>query len=164
MTTLGTRLRRYRIQAQLSQAQLALGIVSPSMLSRIESDARRPSRQTLIALAERIGVRAEELEGDDPCAVGRDRTRTLVELGEQLLLDEEYEEAERLASRVIHEPADARRRSSALRIRARARAGQGRNTHARSDLERALHLAHTNGHVDLALGIAVDLRDLGLAS
>ncbi|MGZ4031308.1 MAG: helix-turn-helix domain-containing protein [Tumebacillaceae bacterium] len=61
MTTLGIRLRTLRHQAGMSQNALAQGLVTKSMISQIESDKARPSRQLLAALAERLGVSLDQL-------------------------------------------------------------------------------------------------------
>jgi HTH-type transcriptional regulator, quorum sensing regulator NprR len=50
-----------RLQAGLSQNALAQGLVTKSMISQIESDKARPSRQLLASLAERLGVTLEHL-------------------------------------------------------------------------------------------------------
>lgn len=62
---LGERLRRYRADKRVSQAELARQAdVSPAYLSELESGAgRRPSGRVLLALAEALGVSIGELLG-----------------------------------------------------------------------------------------------------
>ena len=157
--TFASRLLELRLAAGLSQAYLARGLMSTSHLSRLETGARRPSPQTIAALAERLGVDPESLAGPE-APVGRHRLPCIEELGERLLRAREYAMAEDLASRVIHAAGDAGRRARALRIRAMARAGQGRLVAATRDLEHALRLAREHGHVDVAVVAALHLRDL----
>lgn len=58
---LGTRIRRARLAAGLTQGQLADGLVSAAYVSRIEVGNRRPDTTLLQRLAERLGTTAEEL-------------------------------------------------------------------------------------------------------
>ena len=62
---LGERLRKYRAEKRVSQAELARRAdVSPAYLSELESGAgRRPSGRVLLALAEALGVTIAELLG-----------------------------------------------------------------------------------------------------
>jgi transcriptional regulator with XRE-family HTH domain len=64
---LGERLRRYRAEKQVSQAELARRAeVSPAYLSELESGAgRRPSGRILLALAQALGVTIADLLGRD---------------------------------------------------------------------------------------------------
>lgn len=54
--TLGQRLRRYRLDAGLTQRQLADGLpkVTGAYVSRIEDGSREPSLRALIALASKL--------------------------------------------------------------------------------------------------------------
>lgn len=79
--TFGARLRAAREAAGLSQVQLACGIVNPSHLSLIERDLRRPSPQTVAALALRLGVWPATLVGDDPAVLGRHKVEPIATLG-----------------------------------------------------------------------------------
>jgi transcriptional regulator with XRE-family HTH domain len=68
--TVGQRVRRLRLAADLTQRQLAEGLdrVGYAFISRIEADARRPSDRTIRQLAARLGVTPLELETGDPDA------------------------------------------------------------------------------------------------
>ena len=57
----GGRLRQVRLNAGLSQADLALGLMSPSHISLMESGRRSPSPELLEQLSERLGVTPEYL-------------------------------------------------------------------------------------------------------
>jgi transcriptional regulator with XRE-family HTH domain len=61
-TTIGARVREIRRRKNLSQAQLVHGLsLSVSYVSLIESGRRRPSREVLDALAERLGCSVDYL-------------------------------------------------------------------------------------------------------
>src|SRR4051794_39336537 len=66
----GRRVRDLRRRRGLKQAELAAGRVSTAYVSRIESGQRRPERQVLDSLAERLGTTADYLL----TGVGRDET------------------------------------------------------------------------------------------
>lgn len=61
MTTMGERVRQLRCARGLSQQALSGDGVSAAYVSLIESGKRRPSRQTVSKLADRLGVTAEHL-------------------------------------------------------------------------------------------------------
>lgn len=69
--TLGARLRRLRERAGLSQRDVATGLerVTSAYVSRIETDDRDPSIQTLVRIASKLpGVTALELLTGDAAA------------------------------------------------------------------------------------------------
>jgi tetratricopeptide (TPR) repeat protein len=59
--TFGERLRHLRINADLTQSELAAGITSVSHISLIESNKRQPSEEIVAKLASRLGVPVEFL-------------------------------------------------------------------------------------------------------
>lgn len=59
---IGQRLRRLRLEAGLSQRDLAEPGVTYAYISRIEAGARRPSTKALRAIAPKLNVTADELE------------------------------------------------------------------------------------------------------
>lgn len=71
---LGERLRRYRTDKRVSQAELARRAdVSPAYLSELESGAgRRPSGRVLLAIAEALDVTIAELLGREVRPVSRE--------------------------------------------------------------------------------------------
>ncbi|PWK14313.1 helix-turn-helix protein [Tumebacillus permanentifrigoris] len=64
METFGQRLRQLRMKKGLTQIQLAEGIVTPSMISQIESDKAKPSYHVLGKIAEKLEIPLDELIGN----------------------------------------------------------------------------------------------------
>ncbi|PWK16144.1 helix-turn-helix domain-containing protein [Tumebacillus permanentifrigoris] len=64
METFGQRLRQLRMKKGLTQIQLAEGIVTPSMVSQIESDKAKPSYHVLGKIAEKLEIPLDELIGN----------------------------------------------------------------------------------------------------
>ncbi|ARU62108.1 hypothetical protein CBW65_14700 [Tumebacillus avium] len=60
-TSLGQRIRQFRLKKGLTQIELARGLITPSMVSQIESDRARPSYKVLEAIAVRLEIRLEDL-------------------------------------------------------------------------------------------------------
>lgn len=58
-STLGQKIRELRIRKGLTQGDLSAGLVTPSMVSQIESDKANPSHQLLCAIAERLETPVE---------------------------------------------------------------------------------------------------------
>lgn len=67
---LGQVIRRWREDREVTQAELAdrLGIAT-SFVSLLESGARQPSYETLVRLADVMGITLDELSGRAPGAV-----------------------------------------------------------------------------------------------
>ena len=62
---IGIRIRRRRLQMNMSQAALARAAeVSPSYLNLIENDKRDVGGRLLLRIAEQLGLGIEELSGD----------------------------------------------------------------------------------------------------
>ncbi|MCL6625437.1 MAG: helix-turn-helix domain-containing protein [Alicyclobacillus shizuokensis] len=64
MSSIGAKLREIRQQRGMTQAELANGIVTSSMISQIESDKARPSYSLLCQLANRLGTSVEYFLGE----------------------------------------------------------------------------------------------------
>ncbi|PWK09010.1 helix-turn-helix domain-containing protein [Tumebacillus permanentifrigoris] len=64
METFGQRLRQLRMKKGLNQMQLAEGIVTPSMISQIESDKAKPSYHVIGKIAEKLEIPLDELIGN----------------------------------------------------------------------------------------------------
>jgi transcriptional regulator with XRE-family HTH domain len=64
--SLGARLKRLRLERELSQRDLASPGVSYAYISRIEAGAREPSVKALRQLAGKLGVSVEQLETGQP--------------------------------------------------------------------------------------------------
>lgn len=102
---LGRRIRAARRTAGLTQADLAGNHASVAYISRIEAGQRRPSRQLLHAIADRLGVPVDELTnpvGGDP----HSDLRVRLDVAEQRILHGVQGEAFKLASALAIE-ADA---------------------------------------------------------
>lgn len=61
---MGENIRAFRLQKGMSQADLAKGIVTPSMISQIEADKAKPSHYVLMKLTDRLDVSLEDLAGN----------------------------------------------------------------------------------------------------
>lgn len=59
--SLGQRIRQIRLNRGLTQIELAKGLITPSMVSQIESDRARPSYKVLSGIAARLDVPLEHL-------------------------------------------------------------------------------------------------------
>src|SRR6516165_4643610 len=91
---LGERVRRLRIAAGLSQTQLAAGRFSKEYVSQIERGKTRPTTETLVWLAERLGADTEFL-ATGVSSVDRYRWEAALARGEALVEQHRYEEAVR---------------------------------------------------------------------
>jgi tetratricopeptide (TPR) repeat protein len=89
---LGERVRRLRIAAGLSQTQLAAGRFSKEYVSQIERGKTRPTADTLVWLAERLGADPEFL-ALGVSSVERYRWEAALARGEALVEQRRYDEA-----------------------------------------------------------------------
>jgi tetratricopeptide (TPR) repeat protein len=138
--SIGERLRRLRVERQLSQRELASPGVSYAYISRIEAGARRPSVKALRQLAPKLGVSVEYLEtGSDLRDVDERELRLSdAELG--LRLGQNVEETEPALNSILDEAVAAGDAKAALRARVAlglAAAGGGRTAEAIERLESA---------------------------
>src|SRR5438477_2577842 len=138
--SIGGRLRRLRLERQLSQRELASPGVSYAYISRIEADARRPSVKALRQLAPKLGVSVEYLEtGSDLGGVDQRELR-LSDAELQLRLGQNVEGTERALNNILDEAAAAGDAKAGLRARVAlglAAAAGGRNAEAIDRLEPA---------------------------
>jgi transcriptional regulator with XRE-family HTH domain len=88
----GERLRRLRVAAGLSQSQLAAGRFSKEYVSQIERGKTRPTEETVVWLAERLGVDVELLR-TGVAALDRARLETVLVRAEALVVQHRHEEA-----------------------------------------------------------------------
>ncbi|ARU59961.1 hypothetical protein CBW65_01960 [Tumebacillus avium] len=63
-STIGARIREFRMKKGITQVELSKGICTPSMISQIEADRARPSYRVLAGIAERLDVAMEYLLKD----------------------------------------------------------------------------------------------------
>src|SRR3954467_4546240 len=87
--TLGTRVRRLRLEQALHQRDLAGPGVSAAYVSRIEADERRPSVRALRGVAGKLGVSAQYLETGSEVDLRDERELRLAEAELELRLGQE---------------------------------------------------------------------------
>jgi transcriptional regulator with XRE-family HTH domain len=68
---IGARVKRLRLERELSQRDLSSPGISYAYISRIEAGARTPSVKALRRIAGKLGVTVEHLETGDPTPVER---------------------------------------------------------------------------------------------
>ncbi len=151
------RLRTERQRAGLTQRELAAGICSTSLLSRLEAGTRQPSAETVRDLACRLGLKPSDLTGDINHDSLRPRLGDRFDHIERLLLAHDFVGAVEVASGILRGPADSHRRARALHLRARAYVGMGLMAIASTDLQLAARLAHHHQHTTLAVQIWLEL-------
>jgi transcriptional regulator with XRE-family HTH domain len=69
--SIGTRLKRLRLERSLSQRDISSPGISYAYISRIEAGARTPSVKALRRLAGKLGVTVEHLETGEPTPLER---------------------------------------------------------------------------------------------
>ncbi|HEU4963128.1 MAG TPA: helix-turn-helix transcriptional regulator [Bacilli bacterium] len=83
--SLGQKIRELRLQHGLTQSDLGSGLVTPSMISQIESDKAHPSHKLLVAIAEKLETSVEYFLTDVENQLEQQTTfsmaRALVEAG-----------------------------------------------------------------------------------
>lgn len=101
MSTLGTRIRELRIQKGLTQTELGTGLVTPSMISQIESDKANPSYNLLLELAKRLDTSPDYLLSDN---LPFRRSITIYNLAKASFHSKDYITAIRLYEQLIDAP------------------------------------------------------------
>ena len=132
---LGERVRRLRIAAGLSQTELAAGRFSKEYVSQIERGKTRPTADTLVWLAERLGADADFLESG---VSTRDRSRSEAALARAQALVEQhrYDEAVGEFAAALEEA----RVLGASDLSVRALAGEAWARQERGELQQAIDL------------------------
>src|SRR3989440_3180894 len=115
--TIGARLKRLRLQRDLSQRDLSSPGVSYAYISRIEAGARTPSVKALRKLAQKLGVSVEYLETGRDIREVDDRELRLADAELELRLAENTEEAEKRLAELLDEAVKAGDFASATRAR-----------------------------------------------
>jgi transcriptional regulator with XRE-family HTH domain len=64
--TIGQRLKRLRLEREMSQRDLSSPGISYAYISRVEADARTPSVKALRKIANKLGITVEHLETGEP--------------------------------------------------------------------------------------------------
>ena len=139
--SIGQRLRRLRLERQLSQRELASPGVSYAYISRIEAGARRPSVKALRQLARKLGVSVEYLETGSDLRDVDERELRLADAELELRLAEDPSRGLDVVRQILDEATAAGDSTSALRARVAiglAEARGGNNAVAVERLETAL--------------------------
>lgn len=155
----GSRLRQVRLRAGLSQSDLALGIMSPSHISLMESGRRSPSPELLEQLAERLGVTTEYLTSG-PTSKAVESRRKDVLFAEIALKNGDAEFAENSLKSLIGELKSDGNLEFAVKARhlyARALEGMGRLEEASHELRQAISVAEISGLPIEAIEMTIDL-------
>jgi tetratricopeptide (TPR) repeat protein len=132
---LGERLRRLRVDAGLSQTQLAAGRFSKEYVSQIERGKTRPTADTLAWLAERLGADTDFL-ASGVSTTDRYRTEAALARAELLVDQHRYDEAVREFEPALEES----RVLSASDLTIRALAGEAWALQELGELQRAIQL------------------------
>jgi tetratricopeptide (TPR) repeat protein len=139
--SIGERLRRLRLERQLSQRELASPGVSYAYISRIEAGARRPSVKALRQLARKLGVSVEYLETGSDLRDVDERELRLSDAELELRLGQHSEETERVLEGIVDEAVAAGDTKGALRANVAlglAAASSGRSAEAIERLKPAV--------------------------
>jgi transcriptional regulator with XRE-family HTH domain len=131
--SIGSRIRRLRVERGLAQRDLAGPGASPAYLSRIEHGHRRPSLKVIRALAVKLGVTPEYLETGRTVAPEAEHEFRVAHAELELRLGKDPEKA----AAAFREAAQA---SADRRLVARARAGLGLLAARRNDPREAIRL------------------------
>ena len=143
----GTRLRQVRLRAGLSQSDLALGLMSASHISLMESGRRSPSPELLEQLAERLGVASEYLRSGPSFKANESRRKDLL-FAEIALKNGDPEFAENALRSLITEPELGESPEFTVRARhlyARVLERLGRLEEAADELRKAIGVARDSG-------------------
>jgi tetratricopeptide (TPR) repeat protein len=113
--TIGHRLRRLRLERNLSQRELSSQGVSYAYISRIEAGTRQPSVKALRMLARKLNVSVEYLETGREVGDDAERELRLAEAELVLRLEHEHNGAEASLEALLAEAVQAGDRLSAMR-------------------------------------------------
>src|SRR5205085_6479318 len=115
--TIGSRLKRLRLERGFSQRDLSSPGVSYAYISRIEAGARTPSVKALRMLAQKLGVSVEYLETGRDIRDVDDRELRLADAELELRLAEDPTDAVNKLDAILDEATRAGDLPSALRAR-----------------------------------------------
>ncbi|WP_018130140.1 tetratricopeptide repeat protein [Effusibacillus pohliae] len=99
--TLGQKIRELRIRKGLTQSELSEGLVTPSMISQIESDKANPSHQLLMQIAEKLETPIEYFLTDVESQLEK---VSAYKLAHAVMQQGQYREAIRLLSELDETP------------------------------------------------------------
>src|SRR5207247_6829548 len=115
--TIGSRLKRLRLERGFSQRDLSSPGVSYAYISRIEAGARTPSVKALRKLSQKLGVSVEYLETGRDMREVDDRELRLADAELELRLTEDFTAAEEKLQAILDEAAAAGDTISSMRAR-----------------------------------------------
>lgn len=99
--TLGQKIRELRIRRGLTQSELSEGLVTPSMISQIESDKANPSHQLLTQISEKLETPIEYFLTDVESQLER---VSAYKLAHAIMQKGDYQEAIQLLSQMSDTP------------------------------------------------------------
>ena len=114
--TFGGRLRQLRVEAGLTQPELALGIASVSHISLIEANKRQPSDEILMKLANRLDVPIGILREGADSETNQTRRKDYL-FAEMSFKNGDTKFAQTLLEKVIRESASSRDMESYVQVR-----------------------------------------------
>ncbi len=163
----GGRLRQLRLNAGLSQSDLASGLMSPSHMSLLESGRRTPSSELVERLAERLGVSVDFL-ATGPKARALESQRKDLLFAEMALQNGDITFAEQLLNSLITEMGSGESLELAAKahhLYARTLEGAGRLEDAIAQYRRAITLAEQAGlpleAVEMTVALSGCVRESG---
>ena len=139
--SIGERLRRLRLERQLSQRELAAPGVSYAYISRIEAGARRPSVKALRQLARKLRVSVQYLETGSDLREVDERELRLADAELELKLADDPSNAKSVVEEILDEALAAGDSAAVFRARVAiglAEAAAGNNAAAVERLEPAV--------------------------
>jgi tetratricopeptide (TPR) repeat protein len=101
--SLGQKIRELRISRGLTQSDLGLGLVTPSMISQIESDKANPSYKVLEAIAAKLGTPLEYFLADIQTQLEQTTTHRVAK---GLISLKKYENAAESLAALLENPSD----------------------------------------------------------
>ena len=145
--TFGERLRQLRVNAGLTQPELALGITSVSHVSLIESDKRQPSDEIVANLANRLGVPVDFLREGPESESNQNRRKDYI-FAEISFKNGDTKFAQTLLEKIIQQnsyPTDTEFEVSVQLLYAQTFAKFGELERASRELRTAISLAESAG-------------------
>jgi tetratricopeptide (TPR) repeat protein len=134
--SIGQRLRRLRLDRDLSQRELSCPGVSYAYISRIEAGARRPSVKALRQLARKLRVSVEYLETGSDLREVDERELRLADAELELRLADDPGKAQDTLQRILDDAIAAGDSGSALRARVAIGLAEARNGNNSGAVER----------------------------
>lgn len=101
MKTLGQKIREWRMKKGITQTELAEGLVTPSMISQIESDKANPSFKLLEGISQKLDVQIDEFLLDMQDALDHD---TRYKLAKSMVGSGQYEKAVQVLESMLQTP------------------------------------------------------------